>query len=67
MAVNIDEREIRIERYGRGYIITRPTNDNWEEYAGVSLDWRRQPIVDDPFPTEDEARVAIAMIRIRSL
>ena len=52
------ESEIRIDSYGGGFMLCRPTADNWEEYTGMSLQWRRQPMVRDPFPTKEAAEAA---------
>jgi hypothetical protein len=50
---------IAIESYGGGFIIADysgevPTRFG-ARYRGISGEWREQPIVRDPFPTEEAA------------
>jgi hypothetical protein len=55
----LEEKRLHIEPYAGGFMIAdyRPyTNENQLAYFyGRSLDPRRQPIINDPFPTEEAA------------
>lgn len=52
-------KKIAIEPYANGYLLADYSGNRGEaSYCGVSMDWRRQSIVHDPFPTKEEAFAA---------
>lgn len=51
-----DQKGIAVERYAEGFILADYSGNRGEaSYCGASMAWRRQPIVRDPFPTEEAA------------
>ncbi len=51
--------DFRIEPYGIGFMLADYSGTFAEaRYCGVSMDWRIQPICNDPFPTKEAAKEA---------
>lgn len=55
----INDAGVFIEPFGGGFIIADYSSE-LALFAGISLNWRSQPIVSDPFPTRDDALAAAA-------
>lgn len=54
-----DTKEIAVLEYGGGFVLADYSGKRGEaSYCGVSMSWSRQPIVSDPFPTEESAIAA---------
>lgn len=52
----MNDPKIDVEPYGGGFILADYSGKRGEaSFCGVSLDWRTQPIVSDPFPSQEEA------------
>lgn len=51
-----DQKEIAVERYGTGYLLADYSGNRGEaSYCGKSMQWRKVPIVHDPFDDQESA------------
>ena len=51
-----DEKGIAVEPYAGGFLLADYSGNRGQaSYCGRSMSWSSQPIVNDPFPTEESA------------